>query len=162
MRRAIFGQRARCSSHSHIRALRHPACRSLRATVLSRATLLSNFRIQKFSRLFGVYANLQPEWRCQKHPSTNTAIFSRGNTKSGLPNTRELRRQPVIRYSRNREISRNSVSRFPRARIRDITCDLFSRVKTSATMFSRSALVSPLSPSQPHAPCAAEPRCPLV
>jgi hypothetical protein len=119
------------SSHSHIRIIRHPAFRRLRVTNLSRAMLLSNFRSQNSVRLFGVYANLQPGCRCQKQPSTKTAIRSRRNTKSGLPNTRWPRRQPRTSCNRNKPINRSSVSRFPLDRIRDMTADRFSIENTS-------------------------------
>jgi hypothetical protein len=51
--------------------------------------------------------------------------------KSGLPNTFLLRRHPVNLAERKRATIRSSVSRFPRARMRDITSDRFAIENTS-------------------------------
>ena len=55
-----------------------------------------------------------------KHPSTNTATLYFGKTKSGCPTSLELRRHPVIPYSRNNATSLSSVLLFPFERILDI------------------------------------------
>jgi hypothetical protein len=54
-----------------------------------------------------------------------------GKTKSGFPKTEAFRLQPVMPYSRKSVIIRNSVSRFPLPRIRDITAERLVLVKTS-------------------------------
>jgi len=54
--------------HSQTIITRQPALANLRQTDLSRATFEANFFLQKSSLLFGMYANLQLGWRCQKHP----------------------------------------------------------------------------------------------
>src|SRR5258708_31613811 len=68
---------------------------------------------------------------CQKQPSTNTTIRLLPNVKSGLPSKPAWRLQPVIPAFRNSATSRNSVLRFPFARILDITQDRVSIEKTS-------------------------------
>jgi hypothetical protein len=55
-------------SHSQITMTLQPASRSSASVLQSRAMFSRNFCCQKPIRLLGVYANLQPGWRCQKHP----------------------------------------------------------------------------------------------
>jgi hypothetical protein len=63
-----------------------------------------------------------------------SASLAFGKTKSGLPNIRIFRRHPVILYFLKILIISNSVSRLPLPRIRDITAERFSGVKTSAVI----------------------------
>lgn len=120
----------RFNSCCHIRTTIQPRLRSVLFTRLSRRLLRASFCSQKrrfdagLVRCFGQL--------CQKHPSTKMVNLSFGKTKSGLPNIRVLRLQPVMRCCRKIEISRNSVSRFSLPRIRDITSERFFREKTSA------------------------------
>jgi hypothetical protein len=83
-RRAIFGHSWRLSSHSHTRAIRHPALRSARMTDLSRATLLSNFRDQNSRRLFGCKQicsrdddakNIRPQKRQFSRTETQSLVY---------------------------------------------------------------------------------------
>lgn len=117
------------SSCSQIRRTFQPLRRKVKLTSLSLVLLAVSLRDQN-SRLFvGIFECFgQP---CQKQPSTNTATFNFGNTKSGLPNSLKLRLQPVKPSDLNRAINFNSVSLFPLPRIRDITELRFSIVKTS-------------------------------
>lgn len=118
------------SSCSHTRRTRQPARRKARVTSTSRALFDESLRRQNARLFFGFVACLgQP---CQKQPSTKMASLSFGKTKSGLPNTGWLRRQPLMRCRRNNFASASSVALFPRPRIRDITSDRFDLVKTSA------------------------------
>lgn len=82
-RRSFF----RVSSCSHTRKTRQPAARSARVTSRSRAWLRAIFSRQNFALFFGFVPCLGHP--CQKQPSTKTASFSRGKTKSGF--ARELR-----------------------------------------------------------------------
>jgi hypothetical protein len=68
-----------------------------------------------------------PEAAIDKH--RNALLLKR---KSGLPKTLAFRRQPAIQAVRKISIIRSSVSRFPLARIRDITLERFLIVNTSA------------------------------
>jgi len=109
--------RWRLRSCSQILNTYQPARRNVRVTTASRARLPESFRRQNARLYFGFVACLgQP---CQKHPSTNTASLSFRKTKSGLPNTGWLRRQPVMPCRRHNFASASSVSLFPRPRIRD-------------------------------------------
>ena len=74
---------------------------------------------------------MQPECRCQKQPSTNTASRDFGKMKSGLPNNLAFRRQPDNFAARNNIIIRSSVFLFPLARIRAMTALRFAGSKTS-------------------------------
>ena len=130
-RRAVPGHRFFPSAHSHTRSTVQPARRSVRVTSRSRAALRENFAAQKAARVAGCVAcRGQP---CQKHPSTNTATRSLRKTKSGFPNTRAFRRQPVISCARSSAIIRSSVAAFPLPRMRAITALRFTLVKMSAT-----------------------------
>jgi hypothetical protein len=71
---------------------------------------------------------------CQKQPSTKTANFNRGKTKSGLPVSVDPRRQPTMPAERMTMMSRSSVALLPRDRMADITADRFRREKISAMM----------------------------
>jgi hypothetical protein len=53
----------------------------------------------------------------------NTANFDFGKTKSGLPASGWLRRQPLICAARNKAKNLNSVVALPELRIRDIKAD---------------------------------------
>lgn len=73
------------SWHSQIVSTFHPDALSLRAASRSLRWLLSNLVRQKSCRLFGMYANAHPLWRCQKHPWTKTRVRYFGSTISGRP-----------------------------------------------------------------------------
>ncbi len=125
--RALRGLRA----HSQMRRIRQPARRSPRLTFLSRALFAINFGAQKSSFVFGTRACFgQP---CQKQPSTNRAIRSRHQTKSGRPSSLAPRRQPVMRRSRINSMSRSSVCRFPLDRTRDMRSERSAGVRVSDT-----------------------------
>jgi len=64
---------------------------------------------------------------------TKTASLSFENTKSGLPGSLLPRRHPLIPAVRISMSRRSSVEILPRLLIADITSDLLSGVKTSAT-----------------------------
>lgn len=119
------------SSCCQIRNTRQPCRRNVRLTIRSRSRLPSNFCRQNARLLAGCVAwSGQP---CQKQPSTNTASRAFRKTKSGLPNTGQCRRQPVMRWRRNKMIIANSVDLFPQDRTRDITSDLFDLPYMSTT-----------------------------
>ena len=117
------------SSCSHMRRTRQPANLNVRVTSRSRAWFASSFFRQKAALLLGLVACSGQQ--CQKQPSTKIARRSFGKTKSGLPKTGRLRRQPVMRCARNNFASANSVFLLPRPRMRDITSERFALVKTS-------------------------------
>mgnify|MGYP001649699393 CR=1 FL=1 len=60
-----------------------------------------------------------------KHPSTNTTTLYFGKTKSGCPTNLELRRHPVIPYSRNNATNLSPVLLFPFERVLDIISERF-------------------------------------
>lgn len=76
---------------------------------------------------------------CQKQPSTNTATFSFGNTKSGFPKARDLLRHPVIPLVRNIVIRRSSVALLPAPFTRDMISERLRAEKTSVICFRRAA-----------------------
>ena len=122
--------RSRSTLCSHIRITRQPRQRKSRPTFRSRALLASSFASQKERLEDGFLpCNGHP---CQKHPSTNTAILSTGNTKSGLtdePDPREIRlclRHPRTCSRLNAPAIACSVDRLPRERTADMTCERFS------------------------------------
>ena len=123
------------NSCSQTRITVQPFARRRRFTLRSRVLFPFNFAAQNAARFFGQVACLGHP--CQKQPSTNTAIFIFGNTKSGLPGSFEPRLQPVIPVSRNMSMRRSSVSLFPVPRIRDITSDRLAFVNTSGTVKRR-------------------------
>jgi hypothetical protein len=115
---------------SQIRSTLQPPSRRHFVTRRSRDLLRRNFAFQNPAFVRGLLPCLgQP---CQKHPSTKTASFRRGNTKSGRPVNREPRRHPVIPCLWKISIRRSSVPLFPELRTQDITADLFDLEKTSA------------------------------
>ena len=71
----------------HSQTIRHliPCFFNSFFTTASRLTLSSNFFCQNSSRDFGMYAYLQPSWRCQKHPFTKTAVLYFRKNISGWP-----------------------------------------------------------------------------
>ena len=87
-------------AHSQILITFQPVLLSVRETCRSRLWLLRTFFSQTRAFRFGVKFLLQL-CPCQKQPSTKTASFDRGKTKSGLPNSRELRLQPLTRAARS-------------------------------------------------------------
>lgn len=114
-----------------MRKTRQPARLNPRVTFLSRALFVLNFCDQNSNCDFGTRACLgQP---CQKQPSTNKAIRSRHQTKSGRPSSFAPRRQPVIFRSRMSSIKRNSVRLLPLDRTRDIRSERWAGVSVSAT-----------------------------
>jgi hypothetical protein len=118
-------------SHSHTRNTRQPLLRNARVTSRSRALLRLSFAAHQSERVFGKGACFGLGQPCQKQPSTNKATRSWRKTKSGLPNIRAFRRQPMMRCARKSEIIRISVSLFPLPRIADITALRLVGVKTS-------------------------------
>lgn len=72
-------------SHSQTTTTRHPSIRSPCCTFRSLTTFSSNFLRQKLLWVIGIYVILQPRWRCQKQPCTNTATRYFDNTISGRP-----------------------------------------------------------------------------
>lgn len=117
------------SSCCQTRITLQPSCFSFRVTNRSRALFWANFRLQKALLLAGCVACVGQQ--CQKQPSTKTASRHFGNTKSGLPNTRAWRRQPVMRWRRKSDTIASSVDRFPLPRTRDMMSERFREVKTS-------------------------------
>jgi hypothetical protein len=119
------------SECSQILTTRHPSLRSCELTSLSLVRLAVIFFLQNALLFFG--------WRkhfghpCQKQPSTKTANLFFRKTKSGLPGSLACRLQPMIPLARNNRTSASSVRSLPRPRIRDMTSERFSLVKTSAT-----------------------------
>lgn len=71
----------------HSQTIRHliPCFFNSSFTAASRLTLSSNFFCQNSSRDFGMYAYLQPSWRCQKHPCIKTAVLYLRKNISGWP-----------------------------------------------------------------------------
>jgi hypothetical protein len=130
MRAIVRPARGRAKAHSQMRRTVQPDARKARVTARSRCAFLASFGAQYSMREVGT----RP-WRgqpCQKQPSTNTATFSAGNTKSGLPGSGAPRRQPLMRCPRSSAIVRSSVSRFPRERMSDMTAERLTLVNTSA------------------------------
>ena len=114
---------------SQMRTTRHPCLRSVRLTSRSRALLAAIFFDQKTRLLTGRFECLgQP---CQKQPSTKTATFCFGKTKSGLPKNGRWRRHPVMLCWRKILMRASSVSLLPCPRIRDMTSERLALVKTS-------------------------------
>jgi len=118
-RRITLGAFLRVKSCSQIRKTLHPAAFSVLPTTLSRTMFLASFAAQN-ARLFTGRLECCGH-PCQKQPSTKTASLFNRNTKSGFPNKRELRRQPVISLARIRRMRAISVFLFPLPRIRDMT-----------------------------------------
>jgi len=117
-------------SCSQIRTILQPLLRKVLSTILSRFLFLRNLSVQNVLLVFGLDPCFgQP---CQKQPSTKTATRLLGKTKSGFPNTRCRRRQPVMPFARSIRMSASSVALLPWPRILDITSDRFAFVKTSA------------------------------
>ena len=108
-----------------MRTTLYPKSPSSRVTFLSRFTFVSILLRQNDLWVFGKRLLLQSRHPCQKHPSTNTATLYFGKTKSGCPTNLELRRHPVIPYSRNNATSLSSVLLFPFERILDIISERF-------------------------------------
>lgn len=110
----------RFSSCSHTRTTFQPSLRRARPTSVSRSLLRVILARQNAALVFGHVACCGHP--CQKHPSTNTANFSLGNTKSGLtekgfffslpsvfgPLMTQPRRQPVMSLAGKIWISRSS------------------------------------------------------
>jgi hypothetical protein len=119
----------RDSACSQILRTRQPLERSVRVTSRSRVRLRLILAAQNFLRVAGTRQRVGCP--CQKSPSTNTATFSAGKTKSGFPNNGNPRRHPVMRCFRRRAMSLSSVARLPRERMAAITADLFSFEKMS-------------------------------
>lgn len=67
---------------SHTRTTLHPAVRRSASVCLSRATFRASLSAHQAAFAFGLVACSGHE--CQKHPSTKTATFARGNTTSAL------------------------------------------------------------------------------
>lgn len=108
----------------------HPLRRSVAFTARSRFRLRASFTSQK--RRFDTGLDACLGHMCQKQPSTKIAIRSRGNTKSGFPNIRLRRRQPVSPCLRRTLSSASSVRLFSRLLIRDMMEERFATGKTSA------------------------------
>ena len=108
-----------------MRTTLYPKSPNSRVTFLSRFTFVSILLRQNALWVFGKWLLLQIRHSCQKHPSTNTATLYFGKTKSGCPTSLELRRHPVIPYSRNNATSLSSVLLFPFERILDIISERF-------------------------------------
>lgn len=108
-----------------MRTTLYPKIPSSRVTFLSRFTFVSILLRQNVLWVFGKWLLLQIRHPCQKHPSTNTATLYFGKTKSGCPTNLELRRHPVIPYSRNNATSLSPVLLFPFERILDIISERF-------------------------------------
>jgi hypothetical protein len=108
-------------AHSQTRMTTQPLRRSLLVTRRSRARVQRSLSDQTF--VFVAGSRFRQSCPCQKQPSTNRAIRSFVQTKSGLPTIGAWRRQPVIRCFRNREASLSSVVRLFLLRMRDISCD---------------------------------------
>jgi hypothetical protein len=93
-----------------------PFSLSVRLTSLSLAMLRAIFFFQ-YAR-FALGTRHLRGCPCQKHPSTNTATLSLGNTKSGFPKSGYALRQPVILAFRSIDARTFSVDLFPA----DLTC----------------------------------------
>lgn len=95
-------------SHSHTVIGVQPLRCSARMFRPSRLTVPSNLRCQNSELDLGVAANLQPGWRCQKHPCTKIAARYFGSTISGRPGrsfTCSLNRKPLRCKNRRTAIS---------------------------------------------------------
>ena len=110
----------RVRSHSQMRTILHPRCSSSWFTRRSLARVFATFSRQTLAFVLGVTFRPQ-SCPCQKHPSTNTASFSLGHTKSGLPVNRWCLRQPLKPDLRNRHARRLSVVKLSRRFTRDIS-----------------------------------------
>lgn len=136
---------SRCSScvwHSQTISTRQPARRRAAAVRRSRATFASNLCDQKRTRDFGWYDSLQPAWRCQKQPCTNTMTLRRGSTKSGEPgNLRSCSRNRYpSRWTQERTTNSGAVSL---ERIRLIRSLRSRLLILSATTVTSTAVVGP-------------------
>lgn len=129
MRAMVRAARRRVRACSHTRRTRQPLARRVRVTTRSRPRLVAIFLRQNLEFCLGIVPCFgQP---CQKQPSTKSASLALGKTKSGLPNSGLLRRQPEIFAARKREMSLSSVARLPRPRIWDITSERLDFVNIS-------------------------------
>jgi len=106
-------------SHSQIVTTCQPWRRSAAAALRSRQTFAMNFFAQNDLFDLGLYANLQPGWRCQKQPWTNMAVLYRGSTISGLPGRDFLCRRNLKPFLWRKVLTRRSGPVFA-ARMRDI------------------------------------------
>jgi hypothetical protein len=122
-----------------MRTTSQPWDRSSLVTFRSRCFVLSSLVSHHPVRVAGILQWLGRGHECQKHPSTNTAIFCKGKTKSGFPKTFQFRRQPEMPCCLNSVASRSSVDRFLEPRIFDITSDRFSGEKTSVITITQSS-----------------------
>ena len=73
--------------HSHTVMQCHPMDASSFCSFRSRSLFFWILFFQNSEFVFGSTKYLHPSCPCQKQPSTNTAIFFFGNTKSGCPFT---------------------------------------------------------------------------
>jgi hypothetical protein len=132
IRAIVIRARPGVSDDSHMRRTLQPILRSVRLTTRSRRRLAVSFLTQNSRRVTGILHRVGCQ--CQKSPSTKTATFRRGNTKSGFPKAVEPRRHPVTPYARKSVIRRTSVSRLPWDLIAAITAERFSGVNTSGIL----------------------------
>ena len=79
----MVSSRSSLNLHSQIVAVLQPSCCMEDRQRTSRSTFLANFCSHFSLLVFGVVANLQPLWRCQKQPCTNIAAPYLGRTRSG-------------------------------------------------------------------------------
>jgi len=123
---------------SHILTTFQPIPLRVRFTSLSRATLRFIF-FSQYSRLACGTRHFRG-CPCQKHPSTNTTTFLRGNEKSGLPKIGYCLRQPTILDLRRTATNIFSVDLFPT----DLTCAIiherFFLLKVSMPSYTLKAL----------------------
>jgi hypothetical protein len=104
-------------------------------------------RFYKYPYFHHSQSQVRPPRHCDaaKGPPTCKARSPR-NTKSGLPNIRTPRRQPLIPCFRDSAIIPNSVSRLPRLRMRDMTSLRFLAEKMSAIRTSAVQRVEAVKP----------------
>jgi hypothetical protein len=132
-----FSVEGRETAHSLMRSTVQPDRRRALATRMSRRLLYSNLSTQKRRLVLGIFLQLHP---CQKHPSTNTAIFRPGHAKSGRPRIGQCFLHPRIPAAQIIFPRAISVVRLPFGRI-----DAMMRERASLEM--RSKCASTLCPS---------------
>lgn len=135
------------TSHSQRTSIVQPSADNRSMFRASRATLAESFARHHSCRVFGstAFRHSGSWWWCQKQPCTNTAFFSRGNMRSGVPGrSRRWRRNLYPRLWASRRTATSGVVSLPRMRaINDERCsaDMRSVIHPSSrrTGYSRLA-----------------------
>lgn len=113
------------SEHSRMQTTLYPKIPSSRVTFFCRALHLFRFYCAKTPCAVSASGFCCKSGIRAKTSVQNTTTLYFGKTKSGCPTNLELRRHPMMPYSRNNAISLSSVLLFPFERILDIISERF-------------------------------------